>query len=117
MFKRMHGRRKILVDAKEVTRANIDEVMRTAIQIHGLNQSEIEYLYNYYKGVQPVLERVKTVRPEINNHVVINLANEIVAFKVGYLMGEPIQYVLRGDTEKADEVRLLNDYLFSEEVR
>ena len=114
-YKRMFGRRKILVDATEVTADNIGEVMLSAITTHGLNQSEIEYLYRYYRGSQPVLDRVKTVRPEINNKIVVNLANEIVAFKVGYLMGEPIQYVLRGDTEKSDEVRKLNDFLFSED--
>ena len=39
---------------------------------------EMDYLYWYRRGDQPVLSRTKTVRPEINNKVVENHASEIV---------------------------------------
>ena len=44
-----------------------------------------------------------------------NRANEIVSFKVGYLCGEPIQYVSRKSDEKvAKAIEMLNELMFSE---
>lgn len=71
---------------------------------------------SYYKGRQPILNRVKEVRPEITNKIVENRANEIVSFKSGYLMGEPLQYVSRGNAENiADAINQLNEFVFAEE--
>ena len=87
----MYGRRVITTDATEITNENIIKELDKAFGTHNLNRGEIEYLWNYYRGKQPILERKKTVRPEICNKIVENRANEIVSFKVGYLCGEPIQ--------------------------
>lgn len=101
---------------KEINRGNVIDVLQKALFTHLQNQSEIDYLYRYYRGDQPILYRVKEVRPEINNMVVENRANEIVSFKTGYLVGEPVQYVSRGgEKEIADEVLRLNDYMLSED--
>lgn len=110
------GRRKIYTDVPEITRENVLEVLQKAFTVHLYNKQEIEYLYNYYKGMQPILAREKEVRPEINNMVVENRANEIVSFKVGYLMGEPIQYVSHGDDEGITEnINKLNAYMLAED--
>lgn len=112
----LHGRRMITTDYEEMTDANIVEVMRESLPTHWKNRREIEFLYNYYKGRQPIIDRVKEVRPEICNKVVENIANEIVTFKSGYLMGEPIQYVSRGNAEDITEpINTLNEYVFAEE--
>lgn len=110
------GRKKIFTDVTEITRGNVLEVLRKALITHWSNKADIEYLYAYYKGRQPVLNRQKEVRPEIKNTVVENRANEIVSFKVGYLMGEPIQYVSRSDSKSvADKITTLNGYCLSED--
>lgn len=110
------GRRKIYTDVDVITRDNVADVLFEALGTHWANKAEIEYLYEYYKGNQPVLRRVKDVRPEICNKIVENRANEIVSFKVGYLMGEPIQYVSRGDDEAlADKVGKLNGFMLAED--
>ena len=88
--RQMNGRRVIKTSVTEITRENVVEVLKKALAIHELNRSEIDYLWNYYRGKQPILRRVKEVRPEICNQIVENRANEIVSFKVGYLCGEPI---------------------------
>lgn len=112
----MFGRRVIYTEVKEINRGNVIDVLQKALFTHLQNQSEIDYLYRYYRGDQPILYRVKEVRPEINNMVVENRANEIVSFKTGYLVGEPVQYVSRGGEKKiADEVLRLNDYMLSED--
>ena len=111
----MYGRRVITTDATEITDSNIISELDKAFGTHNLNRGEIEYLWNYFRGKQPILERVKKVRPEICNRIVENRANEIVSFKVGYLCGEPIQYVGRnGDESVSRGIAELNEMMFSE---
>jgi SPP1 family phage portal protein len=110
------GRDVIYTDVEEITADNIIDVLNTALSVHMRNRADIQYLYDYYKGKQPILQRVKDVRPEICNKIVENRANEIVSFKVGYLMGEPIQYVNRTSDEKvSEEINRLNEYMFAED--
>lgn len=114
--KRMFGRTKIMLDYDLIDAGNLLEALGKATAIHGKNQSEIEYLWRYYRGDQPILNRVKTVRPEINNRVVVNVANEVVSFKVGYQVGEPIIYVSRiTDAETMKALMVLNAFMFSED--
>lgn len=108
------GRREIFSDVKEITAANVVEVLETAMATHRLNREEIDYLYNYKNGKQPILNRTKEIRPEINNKIVVNRANEIVSFKDSYLMGKPVQYVGRTESESITEnIKKLNDYMYS----
>ena len=112
----MFGRRVIYTNVEEITRDNIIPVLQKALFTHIQNQGEIDYLYRYYKGEQPIWGRKKEVRPEINNIVVENRANEIVSFKVGYLCGEPIQYVSRnGGEEVVNAITTLNEFMFAED--
>ena len=82
--RQMNGRRVIKSSVRRITRDNVVDVLTTAMNTHSMNRSEIEYLWDYYRGKQPILNRVKEVRPEICNKIVENRANEIVSFKVGY---------------------------------
>lgn len=116
MAKRLFGRRTLYTDIAEITRENVVGVIDSVMSDHLINKWDIEYLYNYYKGEQPILNRVKNIRPEINNIIVENRANEIVSFKEGYLMGEPLQYVNRtGASETTEAVNILNEYMFAED--
>lgn len=110
----MHGRCLIQTDYEVITKENLLEVLKLAYQTHLHNRADIKYLYDYYCGLQPILGREKQVRPEINNKLVENRANEIVSFKVGYLMGEPIQYVSRGEGN-SEAINKLNEYVFAED--
>jgi SPP1 family phage portal protein len=106
------GRTKILNDATTITASNVAKVLSEAMTFHCQNKSECDYLYNYYKGKQPILNRTKTIRPEICNKIVENRANELVAFKTGYLCGEPLQYVSRGASDAvSNEISRLNDMM------
>lgn len=111
----MYGRRVITTDATEITDSNVVAELEKAMITHILNRGDIEYLWNYYRGKQPILGRTKDIRPEINNKIVENRANEIVSFKVGYLCGEPIQYICRnGDETVSRAISILNEMMFSE---
>lgn len=114
--RQMFGRRVIKSSVSEITRENVSEVLLKALSIHALNRSEIDYLWNYYKGRQPILYREKEVRPEICNTIVENRANEIVSFKVGYLCGEPIQYIGKNGAEEITHaITRLNELMFAED--
>lgn len=111
----LYGRRVITTDATTIDDSNVVEQIEKAMFTHILNRAEIEYLWNYYRGKQPILYRTKHVRPEICNKIVENRANEIVSFKVGYLCGEPIQYICRnGDEIVSRAISILNEMMFSE---
>lgn len=104
------GRRELTSTASEITRQNVVKVLAAVLADHLNNAEESEYLYKYYKGEQPIRYRKKKVRPDINNKVLVNRANEIVSFKTGYLVGEPIQYI--GVNEKVtDDVNRLNSMM------
>ena len=110
----LYGRRNIITDATEITRENVVKELEKAMNTHTLNRDEITYLWNYYRGRQPILQRKKDIRPEICNKIVENRANEIVSFKVGYLCGEPIQYIGRNADDTVSEgISQLNEMMFS----
>ena len=111
----LYGRRVIYTDCDEITPKNVVSVLEKALSTHGINRGEIQYLYDYYKGKQPIRNRTKEIRPEINNKIVVNRANEIVSFKVSYLMGEPVQYVSRSKDDISENLNRLNEYVFAED--
>lgn len=114
------GRRKLLSSytKSEINETTLMEILPQVLKEHELNASEIDYLYNYYKGKQPILDKTKIVRPEINNITLENHAFEIVEFKKSYVYGEPIQYVQKGEKEGQKinpEISLLNKFMESED--
>ena len=118
------GRNVIYLQKEEpITEDNIVEILNDAKAKHLENVIAIDYLQNYMKGVQPILHRIKDVRPNINNRIVENHAHEIVSFKTGYEFGQPIQYVQHGrfhepegNQEKDDEyIVWLNKMMFEQE--
>ena len=112
---RLHGRRQIFTNATEITAANVKDVLNKALPIHLKNRSEMVYLEKYLRGIQPALERVKVYHNEINNRVVVNMANQIVAFKTAEFAGEPIQYITRGAKKSVPKkVEKLNSLMMSE---
>lgn len=101
--RRLSGRTAIYTDAEEVDASNVSDVMDKAESTHSSNSSDVSYLYDYYRGVQPILGREKTYSTDINNKVVENRAKEIADFHVGYLLSAPVQYIdARGDTSGED---------------
>ena len=110
------GRKVIYTNARKITSENVVKELSKALTQHRQNAEEIDYLYNYYLGNQPVLYREKQVRPEINNKVVQNTAYFIVETKTADIASEPIQYVLRGtDETKSKEIADLNSIMENED--
>jgi SPP1 family phage portal protein len=93
------GRRMIFTDYDEVTKENILDIIDTAFPIHMENVSEEIFLFDYLAGIQPIRDREKEVRPEINEKVVLNLASRIKNFKVGYEYSSPITYIQAGEVQ------------------
>ena len=110
--RQLFGRRHIYTDEEVITEANVVDVLNKALYVHSLNQSEMDYLWGYYRGITPILHKEKEIRPTINHKICVNRANEIVTFKRGYGFGEPIQYIRRGqDEDLTDDINMLNEYM------
>lgn len=92
------GREKIYTSEKNIDADNIIRVLRKAYSTHCQNMREIDFLFNYEKGVQP-LQRQKLIRPEIDISVTDNIANFVKEFKIGYMWGSPIMMVQRGNRD------------------
>ena len=131
--KNYFGRTVLYTNEKVITRENLIKVLSSVLPDFAKNKAEIDFLYRYYKGEQPILKRKKKHRPEIKNCVVENHAHEIVSFKVGYDFGEPIQYIRRAtksgtenkenpalpteidDMEITTKISLVNEYMFTQD--
>ncbi len=98
-----YGRIQIFSDVDVVTKDNVVELFHSAFSLHTRNAVKEDYLIQYERGNQPILEREKKIRPEINEKLVINKASQIVDIHVGYCFGNPITYVQRGKVE--DDLR------------
>lgn len=114
-----YGRRVIYSDAKEITAENVVDEVRKAFLIHGINQAETRKLHEIYRGKTDILSKVKEVRESINHKINENRAWEIVNFYVGYLFGEPVQYVRRENAKRnnaddaiAADINALNAHMF-----
>jgi len=114
-FTELHGRRKLYTSLPADSVDNIKRILVAALPEHNKNVEEIEYLLDYTKGKQEILEREKTVRVDINNRIVINNAYSIARTFSGYFLGEPIQYVAsKNDEAVQTAVQELNGYFDSE---
>lgn len=110
------GREVLFTNELKITEENLLLDLQKRLSKHNQNSKEIDYLYNYYLGNQPVLYRVKKVRPEINNKIVQNFAYFIVETKTADIASEPIQYVLRGTDERlSQQIADLNALMDSED--
>lgn len=107
---KLFGRRKLIAPPlTPLTSTNVGLILNEVLPLHFKNAAEIDYLYNFFKGNQPILERKKEVRPEITNIVIENRALEIVEFKKGYEFSHPVQYINAGKDDTAP-IEKLNSY-------
>lgn len=112
LVKGCYGRKIAYTDVETITDENIVKVIGNCIGAFYYNKTVIEYLWNYYKGDQPILYRTKVSNEDICNSIVENHSYEIVQFKVGQTYGEPIQFVSRKEDDATNKaVDTLNDYM------
>lgn len=110
----LHGRRKIYTIANEITEENVISELLMSLTVHEFNVAEEEFLYWYRRGIQPIIERTKEVRPEICHKVLINNAAMVTDFHNGYFLTKPANYVSRKEDEGITEaVKTLNEYLYT----
>ena len=115
------GRAEIFTDVEEVTSENILEVLQNAYAIHTGNAIKINELLDYEAGNQP-LPREKEIRHDIDIHSVDNLAHEITSFNLGFIWGNPITIVQRGEKDSGSKseieaISLLNEGYSAENIK
>lgn len=112
LVKGCYGRKIAYTDVETITQDNIVKVIGQCIGVFYFNKMAIEYLWNYYKGDQPIRYRVKISNEDIINKICENHSYEWVQFKVAQTYGEPVQYISRKDDDETNNaVDELNDYL------
>lgn len=112
LVKGVYGRKIAYTDVEVITAENVVKVVGNCIGTFNTNKPVIKYLWNYYKGDQPIRYRTKVSRDDIINKIVENHAYEFVQFKTGQTYGEPVQYISRRDDERINKaVDELNDYM------
>ena len=67
--KQLFGRRQIFTDEAVITAENVVDVLSKALYVHSLNQGELQYLWDYYKGKTPILQKTKEIRETINHKI------------------------------------------------
>ena len=102
---RQIGRVKLYTDVPVITYENVIEVLRTAFNEYLPTVAKMETLLEYEAGYQDRI-RVKKYRSDIDNHCVDNLANEITEFKTGFIWGNPITFIQRGNKDDTDNTVL-----------
>lgn len=114
----LYGRQTIYIDQEEkallaLEEAELKEILGQYIpvisEIHSENRKRIQYLWDYYLGLQDIYQKQKHTREEINNKKVENWAYAIVDFKKAWQLGNPIQYVMINETS-GNEIETLNKY-------
>lgn len=112
LVKGQYGRKIAYTSVETITPENVVKVVGSCIGTFNANKPIIRYLWNYYKGDQPIRYRKKVSRDDIINKIVENHAYEFVQFKTGQTYGEPVQYISRRDDERINKrVDELNDYM------
>lgn len=103
------GRRNLFVDVKEVNQNNVVAIIKAVYADFQVNRQECDRLLVIESGKMP-LNRVKSVRPEIDVQTVDPIAHEITVFKEGYHWGNLINFVQRGlkDSGLKDENEGIN---------
>lgn len=103
------GRRNLFVDVKEVNQNNVVAIINAVNADFQTNRQDCDRLLVIESGKMP-LDRVKSVRPEIDVQTVDPIAHEITVFKEGYHWGNLINFVQRGlkDSGSKDENESIN---------
>ena len=98
----LRGRKRIYTDEWYIDEKNVIKVLQLTMMWHEQNAQEMRFLLDYEKGYQP-LRRTKTVREDVNVEAIDNIANQVVVFKQGYIWGNPILYIQRGNKDLSGE--------------
>ena len=113
----LKGRQKIISEfTSEDLRdeANVATLINATMAQHLVNKADIDWLMEYKNGNQPILQKEKAVRPEVNNKLVINHAQMITRTIIGYFLGTPIQYIQSG-ADKKEQIDMLNKFVLYED--
>lgn len=98
------GRKRIIIE-KEITRENLIPILQKALGIHYENQQQCNYLIDYCKGKQNILDRSSDeagYNSAINNKAVINYAWSSIRDIVGYTFGKNTQYTPTSGSYRKD---------------
>jgi SPP1 family phage portal protein len=89
------GRIELFTDVEGINESNIIDVLDSLVFEIYENYTQCKMLKNFEKGLQPIRNRQKKVRADINNKTVVNYATMIKEFKKNFIFGNPVTYAQR----------------------
>ena len=89
------------VSVAEINEETVPQMIAGAMGRHIQNRDDIQYLLNLFVGKVPILDRVKVIRPDVNNKIVINMPWAIVRQSNGYFLGSPIKYTSKNEKNQS----------------
>jgi SPP1 family phage portal protein len=97
------GRDKIFI-YEPITSESVIRVVTAALQTHRINQNDINWLFNLYRGNDTrIIKRERAVDSVINYRAMVNMYSPIIDTKAGLLCQSPVTFVNRSKDEAIDE--------------
>lgn len=89
----------------------IKKYLPNILTTHKENERKIDYLYDYFLGIQDIRDKERThdINKKNNHQEVENHASRQVEFKVGFLCGEMRDYTHKSDSD-SDDLTILDRY-------
>ena len=117
------GRIKIYTDEREITSQNVIKVLNDSLVKHEFNRTQIKFLLDYEKGLQPLVRKKRTYK-EIDIKAINNMAHQITEFWLGYFWGNHMAFVQKsakhpkGSNENDNDsaLTIFNEYLDLEDM-
>lgn len=100
----LRGRQQILlpIKAEDLNPELISKVFNYCLNIHKKNVEEMELLEDYFFGKRAITERVKNIRPDIDNKVRVNYPVKIVVDLNSYFLEKPITWTSKSGSSSED---------------
>lgn len=99
------GRKKIFCYEPSINQQNVQRVVSNAFLVHDQNVSEIDWLFQLYRGSDSIIEnRVRTGTNEnINHRAFVSYYSLIADYKANLFMQNPVVYVNADGEERVSE--------------
>ena len=99
------GRKKIFCYEPSINQQNVQRVVSNAFLVHDQNVSEIDWLFQLYRGSDSIIEnRVRTGTNEnINHRAFVSYYSLIADYKANLFMQNPVVYVNADGEEYVSE--------------
>jgi len=114
-LRELTGRSTFYTSTTDLTKDNVVEVVRYFFNAHQKERRIMKFLYDYDRGIQPILNKKRSDPDKNNNIVVINLPRIIRRLIQSGFLGEQLQYISKSEDAKIKKALAKLKFLYDEE--